>query len=646
MPPSLHRLCLAFICLCIPWRTIANPGFRPGGTVKLDPEKGFQVEIAGVPLISEGLPWLKSVTFDTYTREFDQVVSQVDSAAGTLTQAFDWGKVVYTLRATKGGAAIDVALHNASSTDIDDFRLRLCRLTLPAIPSNWDKDRPRIFSSLDRVVTVEMDLPGMRLVVGPETVYPPLRCGMSKAVDKERLIYDWYLNGGALAMAPGGLHSMPLGLARVPAGETVTFSAYLRWAAPGAPLTAMVADLHQALTEVYPATLEWPDRRPVGMLMFQSGGKSDKNPRGWFKDAKTPVDVTTEAGLAEFREQVLNWADRSVEALKAVGAQGGIVWNLEGEENPHPITYIGDPRMLKTLAPEMDAVADEMFQRFLDAGLRTGLCIRPTQIYRKDDTWSHGTGSHSPDRNPLNEEYERPEGIDWWQHYPVVERMSRKISYAQERWGCTIFYVDTNGIFVPTGPENEMKWLLITGRMWRELQALHPDCLIIPELMSDSHTWHATTYAYAAPYMELDLRGYGTPEWIRTPYPDAFSVVNIADGPIEENREVLVDAVRKGDILMTRGWFQDSRNAIVRSIYEEAGVSLEPPPGMTFHRRISLPHASMIYQATPPHRPVSTLPAGWKVTVGPPGQPGFRVVRFTSPGGSDFTGWIMERDLK
>ena len=39
----------------------------------------------------------------------------------------------------------------------------------------------------------------------------------------------------------------------------------------------------------------------------------------------------------------------------------------------------------------------------------------------------------------------------------------------------------------------------------------------------------------------------------------------------------LVQAVRNGDILMARGWFADGRNAIVKSIYEEAAATPPAP---------------------------------------------------------------------
>lgn len=61
---------------------------------------------------------------------------------------------------------------------------------------------------------------------------------------------------------------------------------------------------------------------------------------------------------------------------------------------------------------------------------------------------------------------------------------------------------------------------------------------------------------------------------------------------------------------------------------------------------LKLRRITQVYDKNPPHGLVGQLPAGWEVTAGPPGNPGFREVRFTSPGGSDFTGWVLESALK
>ncbi len=69
----------------------------------------------------------------------------------------------------------------------------------------------------------------------------------------------------------------------------------------------------------------------------------------------------------------------------------------------------------------MDTAADEFFKKFLDAGLRTGICIRPSKII------SNLKGG--------------------WQHQQTEDHvgdLADKIAYAKKRWGCSIFYMDTN----------------------------------------------------------------------------------------------------------------------------------------------------------------------------------------------------------
>ena len=61
-----------------------------------------------------------------------------------------------------------------------------------------------------------------------------------------------------------------------------------------------------------------------------------------------------------------------------------MIWDIEGEP-PGAAIYVGDPRAMGSLSPEMEfkangrPVADEYFKIFADAGLRTGLTIRPTR---------------------------------------------------------------------------------------------------------------------------------------------------------------------------------------------------------------------------------------------------------------------------
>ena len=91
-------------------------------------------------------------------------------------------------------------------------------------------------------------------------------------------------------------------------------------------------------------SLNWPDRRPIGALFLADHTHmSEKNPRGWFNEPG--LDVRGPEGIARFRLAILAYAEKKTSSsYRRTGAQGMIVWDLEGEELPHKITYVGDPR--------------------------------------------------------------------------------------------------------------------------------------------------------------------------------------------------------------------------------------------------------------------------------------------------------------
>jgi hypothetical protein len=172
---------------------------------------------------------------------------------------------------------------------------------------------------------------------------------------------------------------------------------------------------------------------------------SATNPRGWFNDPS--LDVTGADGPQRFRKALLDYTDRSIAILKRTGAQGAIVWDLEGEQFPHKTTYIGDPRLLGRLAPEMVPVVDDFFERLRNAGLRVGLTVRPQQL-----VFDNGQPRQT-------------------QVFDIKHILLEKIDYARARWGVSMFYVDSNGgIRRP-----DEVWQL------RRLAEQRPDILLIPE---------------------------------------------------------------------------------------------------------------------------------------------------------------------
>lgn len=285
-----------------------------------------------------------------------------------------------------------------------------------------------------------------------------------------------------------------------------------------------------------PTNLHWPDRRPIGVLFLASNfHSSPTNPRGWFNDPK--LNVTGTNGPERFKKALMEYTDRSLEILKRTGAQGVIVWDLEGEQYPHKITFIGDPRLVDRMAPEMATVADDFFQRLRNAGLRVGVTIRPQQLV-----------------------FDGPEGARQTQVVNTKAILLEKIDYARKRWGATLFYVDSNGgIRRP-----DEAWQL------RSLAKERPDILLIPE-------HHYLPYwAFSSPYVALrngdSTRSAG---WARRLWPDSFQVLEVSD--VDRDGAKVAAAWRQGDILMFHAWFWGPECELVKHYAPEQQQPMSQP---------------------------------------------------------------------
>ncbi len=262
-----------------------------------------------------------------------------------------------------------------------------------------------------------------------------------------------------------------------------------------------------------PVRFRWEDRRPVGVLFLASNYHSSAtNPRGWFNEPG--LDFTSAGGAERFRTALREYTDRSLAILKRTGAQGVIVWDLEGEQFPHKTSFIGDPRTLDRLAPEMAAAADEFFASLRAAGLRVGVTIRPQTLMIDEFGLPHQTFS-------LN----------------LEKVLLEKIDYARKRWGATLFYVDSNsGLWRP-----DELWQL------RRVAAARPDVLLIPE-------HHGVPYAaFSAPYVSLRKETSATTgKWSRKFFPNSFQALDISDCAADWAE--ITAAKSAGDLLLFRAW--------------------------------------------------------------------------------------------
>jgi hypothetical protein len=310
-------------------------------------------------------------------------------------------------------------------------------------------------------------------------------------------------------------------------GASDTYRLSLRFGTRDSGASQLGHDILERFAERYPSHLQWKDRRPIGTVFLATAGlNAPSNPRGWLLERNLRVD--TPEGQAELKQKILQVADSTLRILRSMNAQGAITWDIEGEEYTQA-TYAGDPRQFSAMAPEMAGIADEYFARIRAAGFRVGVCVRPQELVFDPQ---HHTAYERESRDP-------------------AALLMEKISWAKSRWGATLFYIDTNGD--PSRP--------LDAGIVEKVASAFPDVLLIPEHKNVRY------FAFSAPYFSLREGLASTPAAIRAIYPNAFSMVNTADGQISQRRDELTSAVKHGDILLYRTWFDDPANPQIKSLY-------------------------------------------------------------------------------
>jgi hypothetical protein len=507
----------------------------------------------GIEMLKNGQLRLNYVQWESGELEdvpYDSVPQSVfDESSRLLEQTWKVGKLscVYKLEAERLGLSLTYT--NTGDRPVTSVEVTALTLIFPETPTGpgWYKALHATSEGVDDVPAVIARYPGGVLAVVSECSDPELQLQLHTTFDSECRVYRVLVR----TVARSASDFIHLDRRAIAAGQSVTFEVSLRFGAQDSGLKDLAGDLFSKYAERFPRSLHWKDRRPIGMLVLASSApqhRSSVNPRGWLSDPQ--LDMVTTDGKPRFQKRMLAWARQSAAICKGIAAQGAIVWDVEGEEF-QPLVFVGDPRMLPKLAPEFDEIADDFFKAFTDAGLKTGVCIRPSRIVPNwksdpDLPWYHSHMAFDP-----------------------VEEMAEKIAYAKKRWGCTLFYIDTNITWAFTGAKDrngnkEVTSWPMRAEMIRRLAGKHPDVLLIPEFQYTGY------YSHGSGYRELRGGQATTPERIRAAYSEAFSVINVAEGKIRERRAELVEAVRRGDILMFRGWGNSSESGSVRAIYHDA----------------------------------------------------------------------------
>ena len=475
----------------------------------------------------------------------------------TWTYTYTWGSIA-TQYAQHGDALdITVTIVNSPNSGIVLGGTSLFPLALhfPSLPNGFSNaSYPQLaYNTTGPSVTVADFGKGQVVAVVP---------------DAEKPLYSGFMptdNNSAYSAlisstVPDGLATFqPHNDRPVRPGETDRLHLSLRFQPSGAPTSLLAADAYKSWAKSYPATLRWTDRRPIGTVFLGTspqgeahhGGGFPNNPRRYFSDADPRhFDIRTPTGLAAFQRRVLEQAETDVANLRQLGAQGAITWDIEGEQFPQETSYVCSPDQVAAIAPEMESVLstgpysgmklDDAYFRILRAGgFRVGVCVRPQHFTLRSD------GTAEQVFLPTQE---------------VAAELMRKIRFAHDRWGATIFYVDSS-VDANRGT--------LPAAIFKKLAATFPDSLLIPEESTPLY------FAYTAPFQSFVFHGTtGTDPEIWHIYPEAFSAVlinNVAPEKLANASAQLEDHIRHGDIMMGQVDYREPNNAAIAALYRRAG---------------------------------------------------------------------------
>jgi hypothetical protein len=546
--------------------------------------------------------------------------STFDAAARRLTQTFAWGEVVCTYRPVPGGVDIEVTVHNTSAKTLCEFQQNLFTLKLPGDTGPAITTEAMYFGqampaqsgdtlsgpvALPLVPNRKGEGTVQRAIVAttPETKQLALRWETDTWIEpwnrreraKQKLTgyavndpvamdlalrhmeeeraekgENWWLKlsvGGDRLLYHDRYTSRPI----APGGSD-TYTVWLRFGDASDPL-APAKEALQSYAKAHPMRFKWDDRRPIVPTMV-----GDFLP---FHEPEGPELKKPAVGprAEEVRKRMLEHADHLIAQMKKLDAQGMIVWNIEGNTPPQ-IKYAGDPHMIEYMCPEADAVADEFFTKFRDAGFRVGVCLRPSEIAVGEIAKSPWLKSENPNATSPYAYFHN------YDHKVVspADILSAKVAYAKKRWGCTLFYVDTNDAagFTPQtdeekaawpkNPDGTPKWYheLLNEDVWAKVLERHPDVLFTIE-----HT-PLIQYTVNAPYDDGLAGISGTPPVVRATWPEAFKCISGLGGQSPGNTWKWVERLTKGDVVLGGGPFD--MQEFIAAVVAAAGYLKAGPP--------------------------------------------------------------------
>jgi hypothetical protein len=347
----------------------------------------------------------------------------------------------------------------------------------------------------------------------------------------------------------------------------------------------------------------WPDRRPLGRVIFaQVANISDTNLNGWNNGGPDAI------GVSAFQQNILSLVNAAIANVISMHGQGVIIWDITGCGKTTPAlwneSYLGDPRFLDPtsagltvsttfrpyvpptsplglngIEPAMNAIADQVFASIRSADLKAGICLRAEKVYVNTTGDLDGQQGAYGDDQPI-----------YGTTLNQLADLDAKLTYAYKRWGCRIFYVDSNACAqdIMLSQQNQLNPTESPAWIYTQLYLRHPDCVIFPEEHYNTSCTFAgppvindPPYQYervASRYTELDY------QW-QSPFlqsdelaavPDAFtliSVSNIGSSDPADSTNVIAALQNNRCILMANAWYDDPGIMLLNNWQVQAHVN-------------------------------------------------------------------------
>ncbi|HKD06970.1 MAG TPA: hypothetical protein VKB79_13790 [Bryobacteraceae bacterium] len=514
--------------------------------------------------------------------------TSINSGANTITQTYPWGVVATQYRAAGTKLIISVTIQNNTPNTIGRYWMYPTGLQFPAIPSNASNNAA---FNIDAPSSIWVNYAGGAVDLVNEDVCKPLALGLWQATSPAAAswLISLYVDPGQNLNASWPAINRPIA-----PGASENFTISLRFGAAGATEQQLAGDIFSLFASTYnrqPGPVN--THKPIARLSFNSSYRPTlaTNPRGWFNDPK--VDVTTSTGIAAFQSRLLAGADTAITEMQRVGASGAILWDMEGQQ--YDQSYIGDPSVAEMLAPELVGVFDTFVNKFKSAGFAIGFTLRPQAFTLQTGTinvsgttvtWAGGAQFSSAwagqpgggeitigARNYVIASVQSPTmltlsasagaltgvpysyGLQTNVADPETE-MKAKVQYAVNRWGASLFYVDSDLTYSGS--------TITPAQVFKDLTVSFPGVTFFPEWKNTGH------YAYTYPFLDATNGITAPPTKTMYVYPQAGGLVRVpGDAQMASAEAALLNSVNAGNILLFDGWYRHPANDIVIQIYQQ-----------------------------------------------------------------------------